>query len=189
MLLYETGMTDQEYFSCLMEIKENQRYIMRVLLNLHNSDQAVVNNYIIKCQKNLAQRNLGSFEPIPLGQLHLSVSHPFSGTLLHQSNLKQDFRSKQQDVTLPYLDTNINDNFIWIEFENTQDLKSLREQINKTLSRYKIISDPHYEANFNPHMTIGREAADCPEESVTTDPGFSKLRFSNLVITAGRVDE
>lgn len=187
MLLYETGMTEQERLACLMEVSEHERYSLRILLNLHSSDQAAVLNYITRCQENLIQRKLGDFMATPPGELHLTVSQPFSGTMLHRSNMTHDFNARKYEVTLPYVDTNANDDFLWVELDNTPDLKSMREQINKIMTKYGIIVDQRYEANFNPHMTIGRGAADCPEESVTNNPGFTSLRFHRLSITVGRV--
>lgn len=163
-------------------------------MNLDRRHDQVISNYINKCQQNLKERSISPFTPQTKQPLHLTVSQAIRGSQLLASNLRNTFERVEASLLLPYLDTNSIDNsngqdnlkaksYLWIEFEQTPELMQLRKNIQNELKQYNIPIDDNFDANYTPHMTIGTDIVDTPDETVTSNPGFSALLFRNLRVS------
>lgn len=185
MLIYESGMTEEEFIACLMEAGAG-RYRLNIALKLDLGELPKVDRYCAVIQAHSAKRGLRPFVQTAGADLHLSLIQRIWGTDTMRSNLYQDFKRLPDRITLPYLDTNSTEksgtdrSFLWIEFNQTPELAKLREGILSAMHTYRVSESPGF--NYNPHMTIGNDIQDTPDESVTADPGFTEMTFKGFRI-------
>lgn len=187
MIIYETGMTDQEFIACLMEMEGEHKISLRMLLS--PSEYPKINAYRAMIQQDLTRRKLNRFD-FPKDRLHLSITGTARGGPLAGDNLKRELDRFQPAITLPYLDTNTSEKdkmFLVIEFELTRQLMEIRKRALALLNIFGLKEPPNF--SYSPHMTIGHDAEDTPEQIVTENPGFSEVAFSGIDVSAIKLNQ
>jgi hypothetical protein len=181
MLIYESGMSQQQFVSVMMEAAETTtRLRLCIMMNLAPSDRQIVRKYQQNIQAYFEARKMPGFLPLQANRLHVSLSAPFIGTDLLRGNLYQDLAQFNKVMTLPYLDTNSDDRYLVVELGLVPEFSSVRQGVAQALHKYGI----KLGKEWPPHMILGKNAPDTPDESITTNPGFKELHFQELVITA-----
>lgn len=177
MLLYESGMSYPKHLSCLMEMDRNASYRLCVMLDLAREQVPVIERYQRTIIKYFQAKGMKGYAPLASNILHISLFEPFLGSQLLQNSLKSLDQSIRE-LTLPYDDTDSDDEWLLVSLRITPEIEQARQLISKTFSRLTL------SGGYHPHMSLGRNPPDTPDESVTANPGFSRLTFRNLRVTA-----
>lgn len=180
MLIYESGMSDQEHVACLMEVVGDRQYSLNVQVQLIPADIKLVQVYQQRIQQYYESKK-GRYCPLAGGTLHVSLTKPFPGSELLKSNIARTLQSFQHQLTLDYADTNSDGdgNYLFIEFNGGEEWRNYLSQISTAFDQFRAIRRRVDE----PHLTIGRHCPDTPDQIVTANPGFKSLRFHDLVVT------
>jgi hypothetical protein len=176
MVIFESGMSEQEQIAVLMEVESEKVYRLCVLSSLATEDRPLASAYQSKVLNYYRNNKIPHGLIVPPHILHVSLGY-FPGTQLMQSNFAARLRELNFSIALPYVDTVLIGPVVAAEFGDNSAYKDILSKLKLTAMKFTHI-------NRIPHMTICKEVNVLPPEEIILDPGFNKLRFQGLTITA-----
>jgi 2'-5' RNA ligase len=178
MVIYETGMSEAEFVSILMEMTDGQRGRINVALKPIDRDNNMLCRYIRLLQQAWTENGLLEFTATSPHRLHLTSAYANNCDRRLATRIYNELRgvaAPKHELEVDILD--IYKGKLSMFFKPTGSLIELRNTVLSKLNKNGL--DAAVVGNYNPHITLG-VSHDLPDQDPPRD--FETIRFDKIVV-------